>query len=112
MSEIFEYSELFLQIQTCWKLSNGLDDLKVVPRRMDNGIHLEHSYLEVLEKPLCSALKHFNFFCVSYSETGFKNMKIFSEVFLNVFSISTLSRTCYQATWNALLTEQFVQCTC
>ncbi len=60
--KFFEYSELFLQIHECWKLSNGLDDLKVVPyicqKRMDNGIHLEHSYLEVLEKLLCSALKY------------------------------------------------------
>ena len=40
-------------VSLCWKLSNGLDDLKVVPyirqKPMDNGIHLEHSYLEVLE---------------------------------------------------------------
>ena len=63
MSEVFEYSEPFLQIQECWKLSNGLGDLKVVPyicqKRMDNGIHLEHNYLEVLKKPLCSALNDF-----------------------------------------------------
>ncbi len=53
-----KYSEL----QKWWQLSNGLDDFKmalcVCPNRMDNGIHSDHSYFEIVEKPWCSALTY------------------------------------------------------
>ena len=58
--QVFEYSDLFPCTQKWCKLSNGLDDLKVAlyvcPIHIDDGIHSDHSYLEVLEKPLCSTL--------------------------------------------------------
>ncbi len=51
---------LFLQIQKGCKVSNGLDDFKVAldvgPNGIDGAIHSDHCYLEMLEKPLCSAL--------------------------------------------------------
>ncbi len=59
--QVFEYSKLFFPCTQKWsKLSNGLNDFKVAlyvcPIRINDGIHSHHSYLEVLEKPLCSAL--------------------------------------------------------
>ncbi len=47
LSQVFEYSKLFLQFS---KWCNGLDDFKMTPfispSYADIGIHPDHSYLE------------------------------------------------------------------
>ncbi len=49
LSQLFEYSKLFLQLNKWWKVSNALDHFKVAlytcPNHTDHGIHSDHAYL-------------------------------------------------------------------
>ena len=55
MSQLFEYSELFLQLGKGWKLFNSLDDLNTALYAFQNNtndvIHSDHGYLEIWEIP-------------------------------------------------------------